>query len=283
MNLKTNFHSDEYICSELQKHYQESLKHFDEDHIVGIFLQGSQNYGLDVEGSDIDTKLIVTPTFKEIVRADNPVSTTYIKDNDEHIDFKDVRLYIKTFLRQNPNFLEILFTRYFYINPLYKDLWMQLVEHREAIARYDMFANVKAIRGVALEKYHSMEHRYPSKAEIIDKYGYDPKQLHHLLRMEGFLNNYLKGISYERCLIPDNYELFAEIKSGLYGGKLIYSLEEARKVADESLNHIETLYSNVGSKRLPEKSAYTEELLFNVQSDIIERSIINELKRKGAL
>lgn len=283
MNLKTNFHSDEYICSELQKHYQESLKHFDEDHIVGIFLQGSQNYGLDVEGSDIDTKLIVTPTFKEIVRADNPVSTTYIKDNDEHIDFKDVRLYIKTFLRQNPNFLEILFTRYFYINPLYKDLWMQLVEHREAIARYDMFANVKAIRGVALEKYHSMEHRYPSKAEIIDKYGYDPKQLHHLLRMEGFLNNYLKGISYERCLIPDNYELLAEIKSGLYGGKLIYSLEEARKVADESLNHIETLYSNVGSKRLPEKSAYTEELLFNVQSDIIERSIINELKRKGAL
>ena len=283
MNLKTNFHSDEYICSELQKHYQESLKHFDEDHIVGIFLQGSQNYGLDVEGSDIDTKLIVTPTFKEIVRADNPVSTTYIKDNDEHIDFKDARLYIKTFLRQNPNFLEILFTRYFYINPLYKDLWMQLVEHREAIARYDMFANVKAIRGVALEKYHSMEHRYPSKAEIIDKYGYDPKQLHHLLRMEGFLNNYLKGISYERCLIPDNYELLAEIKSGLYGGKLIYSLEEARKVADESLNHIETLYSNVGSKRLPEKSAYTEELLFNVQSDIIERSIINELKRKGAL
>lgn len=283
MEIKMNFHSDEYIQQELEKHYEEALKYFDEEHIVGIFLQGSQNYGLDVDGSDIDTKLIVTPTLKEIVRADNPISTTHIMDNDEHIDFKDVRLYIKTFLKQNPNFLEILFTRYFYINPLYKDLWMQLVEHREAIARYDIVANVKAIRGVALEKYHSMEHRYPSKLDIIDKYGYDPKQLHHLLRMEGFLVNYLKGISYEGCLIPDNYELLAEIKSGLYGGKLLYSLEEARKVADESLNHIETLYNNADSKNFPEKSKYTEELLFNVQSDIIERSIINELERKGSL
>ena len=34
-------------------------QYFDENSIVGIFLQGSQNYGLDYEGSDIDTKLII--------------------------------------------------------------------------------------------------------------------------------------------------------------------------------------------------------------------------------
>lgn len=283
MEIKMNFHSDEYIQGELKKHYEEALKYFDEHHIVGIFLQGSQNYGLDVDGSDIDTKLIVTPTFKEIVRADNPISTTHIMDNDEHIDFKDVRLYIKTFLKQNPNFLEILFTRYFYINPLYKDLWMQLVEHREAIARYDIFANVKAIRGVALEKYHSMEHRYPSKMEIIDKYGYDPKQLHHILRMEGFLNNYLKGLSYEGCLIPDNYELLAEIKSGLYGGKLLYNLEEAREVANTSMGCIEKLYSNIDCKNLPPINTTVADLLLDVQTRIIERSIINELQMRGSI
>lgn len=278
-----NFHSDEYIQEELKKHYEEALKYFDEHHIVGIFLQGSQNYGLDVDGSDIDTKLIVTPTFKEIVRADNPVSTTHIMDNDEHIDFKDVRLYIKTFLKQNPNFLEILFTRYFYINPLYEDLWMKLVEHREAIARYDILANVKAIRGVALEKYHSMEHRYPSKMEIIDKYGYDPKQLHHLLRMGGFLDNYLKGVSYEGCLIPDNYELLAEIKSGLYGGKLLYNLEEAREVANTSMECIEKLYSNIDCKNLPPVKTEVADLLLDIQTNIIERSIINELQMRGAI
>ena len=61
-----NFHSDEWIMEKLNEHYQEALTLFPEDRIVGIFLQGSQNYGLDIEGSDIDTKLIVTPTWEDI-------------------------------------------------------------------------------------------------------------------------------------------------------------------------------------------------------------------------
>lgn len=32
---------------------------------VGLFLQGSQNYDLDYEGSDIDTKVIVLPSFTD--------------------------------------------------------------------------------------------------------------------------------------------------------------------------------------------------------------------------
>ena len=51
-----NFHSDEWIMEQLNRHYQEALTLFPEDRIVGVFLQGSQNYGLDYEGRDIDTK-----------------------------------------------------------------------------------------------------------------------------------------------------------------------------------------------------------------------------------
>lgn len=278
-----NFHSDAYINLEVKKHYIESLNHFDANHIVGIFLQGSQNYGLDVDGSDIDTKLIITPTFDEIVRASNPVSTTYIRDNEEHIDFKDVRLYIKTFLKQNPNFLEILFTPYLKLNEAYSDLWQQLIDNREAIAHYDCYANIKALRGVAMEKYHSMEHRYPSKADIIDKYGYDPKQLHHLLRIQDFLTRFVIGEPYEKCLTPSNADHLSEIKSGLYGGKLRYSLEEARKVADSSMEYIDTLYSNIDTKKLPDVNTEVQELLFDVQSDIVKRSIVNELQMRGAI
>lgn len=278
-----NFHSDAYINLEVKKHYIDSLNHFDANHIVGIFLQGSQNYGLDVDGSDIDTKLIITPTFDEIVRASNPVSTTYIRDNEEHIDFKDVRLYIKTFLKQSPNFLEILFTPYLKLNEAYSDLWQQLIDNREAIAHYDCYANIKALRGVAMEKYHSMEHRYPSKADIIDKYGYDPKQLHHLLRIQDFLTRFVIGEPYEKCLIPSNADHLSEIKSGIYGGKLRYSLEEARKVADSSMEYIDTLYSNIDTKKLPDVNTEVQELLFDVQSDIVKRSIVNELQMRGAI
>ena len=107
-----NFHSDEWIMKQLWRHYNEALKLYPEDRIVGVFCQGSQNYGLDFEGSDIDTKCIITPTFEEIAMNKKPVSTTHVLDNNEHLDAKDIRLYIQTFKKQNLNFLEILFTPY---------------------------------------------------------------------------------------------------------------------------------------------------------------------------
>ena len=100
-----NFHSDEWIMDRVREHYNEALEYFPEDRIVGIFYQGSGNYGLDYEGSDVDTKLIVTPTFEDIAMNKKAVSTTHIRENEEHIDFKDIRLYIQTFRKQNLNFL----------------------------------------------------------------------------------------------------------------------------------------------------------------------------------
>ena len=103
------------IMDGLREHFEEALQYFPKDNIVGIFLQGSQNYELDYEGSDVDTKLIVVPSFKDICLNRKPISTTHVRANDEHTDWKDIRLYMETFRKQNLNFLEILFTD-FYIN-----------------------------------------------------------------------------------------------------------------------------------------------------------------------
>ena len=54
------------IIKRVQDHYDEALQDFDEDQIVGCFLQGSQNYELQLPDSDVDTKLIVLPSFKDI-------------------------------------------------------------------------------------------------------------------------------------------------------------------------------------------------------------------------
>ena len=72
-----------------------------------------------------------------------------------------------------------------------------------------------------------------------------------------------------------------KIKMNFHGDK--YIQQGVEKHYEESLNHIETLYNNVDSENFPEKSKYTEDLLLNVQSDIIGRSIINELERKGSI
>ena len=171
---------EEKIMSRLREHYDESLQYFKEEQIVGCFLQGSQNYELDYEGSDVDTKLIVVPSFKDICLNKKPVSTTHVRANDEHTDLKDVRLYMETFRKQNLNFLEILFTDFYIINPMYAEQWSRLVQCREQIARMNKHRAVKSMKGIAMEKYHAMEHRYPAKVDIIDKYGYDGKQVSHL-------------------------------------------------------------------------------------------------------
>lgn len=64
---------------------------------VGIFLQGSQNYNLDYEGSDVDSKLIVLPSFEDFVLNKSPYSYTHIMENDEHVDVKDIRLMLDCF------------------------------------------------------------------------------------------------------------------------------------------------------------------------------------------
>lgn len=159
----------------LVHHSVESELYFPSDKIVGIFLQGSQNYGLDIETSDVDTKLIVVPTFEEIAMNKKPVSTTHVRANEEHIDFKDIRLYMDTFKKQNLNFLEILFTDYKIVYPMYKKEWDRLIVAREKIARMNPYRAVKSMKGIAMEKFHALKHEYPSKVEVLARYGYDPK------------------------------------------------------------------------------------------------------------
>ena len=270
-----NFHSDEWIMARLAEHYEEAKEHFDESRIVGIFIQGSQNYGLDYEGSDIDTKLIVVPTFEEIAFNKKPYSTTHIRANNEHIDFKDIRLYIETFKKQNLNFLEILFTPYKIVNPQYAEFWQKLIDAREAIAHYDIHRAIKTMKGIALEKYHALEHKYPSKIEIIDKYGYDSKQLHHLVRIEEFLDRYTKGEAYEKCLIPK--EGFDDVLRKIKEDNGYYTLDAARAKAELSLEHIEKMYE-IALQTHPEGyNLEVEKLLKEVQYDIMKLAVTMEL------
>lgn len=260
------------VMDRVREHYNEALTYFPEDRIVGIFLQGSQNYGLATPQSDVDTKLIVTPTFKDIAMNRKPVSTTHIRANEEHIDFKDIRLYIQTFRKQNLNFLEILYTDFAIVNPIYEKQWNRLVESREAITHFNPYRSVQSMKGIALEKYHAMEHEYPSKVEVLKKYGYDGKQLHHLVRVEDYLGRYINGESYESCLDPGpmKQELI-EIKMGKY------SLADARSIADKAKAHVEEMAEYAYSIYPNEEDPEVNELLDDVQYEIMRIAVKGEL------
>ena len=274
-----NFHSDEWIMDKIQEHYQEALKLYPADRIIGIFCQGSQNYGLDYEGSDIDTKCFLVPTLEDIIFNKKPISTTHIRANEEHIDFKDIRLFLTTVRKQNLNFMEILFTKYKIVNPTYEPMWNRLIENNEQIARYNPVGAVKTMKGIALEKYHAMEHRYPSKVDIIDKWGYDGKQLHHLFRVREYLQRYIEGEKYSDCLISRVGDYLKAVKT-LTDKGFYYNLEQARMLAKADLDTITLLADRFTTAHKDDPvDWHVDVLLDDVQRDIMKLGIELEMKK----
>lgn len=139
----------------------------------GTFLQGSQNYGFEYEGSDVDSKSLVIPSFSDLCLSKPKTSFTHVHENNEHTDIKDVRVMVQCWLKQNVNMVEILFTNFCMINPKYVDQYEILFHIRHEISRYDEVAGLKCCQGMALEKYKAMKHPYPSIIDKIEKYGYD--------------------------------------------------------------------------------------------------------------
>lgn len=257
----------------VKEHYVEALEHFPERSIVGLFLQGSQNYGLDTPNSDIDTKLIVVPSFRDIALNKKPVSTTHIRANDEHIDFKDIRLYMETFRKQNLNFLEILFTDFAIINPIYFQEWSRLIAAREAIARMNPSRAVRSMKGVAMEKFHAMEHPYPTKLDLIEKYGHDGKQTHHLLRVEDYLERYIAGESYKSCLhpTPEKVAHMMEYK------RQEIPLDVARVEAAAALKHVEEMADAFCETHEDKEDETIRELLEDVSYNIMKIAVKQEI------
>ena len=262
----------EYVMDRVMEHLDEAKRFFSEDSIVGIFLQGSQNYDLDYEGSDIDTKLIVCPTFKEIAFNKKPISTTHVMENNEHIDFKDIRLYINEFRKQNINFIEILFTPYCWINPKYFPYWDSLVSYRESIGRYNQYRAINAMRGMAYEKFAQMEKSMPHNVAEVEKYGYEPKQLSHIMRLNDFTERYIADMSFKSCLIPSNRDEIMNAKLGNY------SLEDARKLAREHLKHIDELCTSYCNTHEPSTNHLVDIILDSAQEDIIKVAMKTELE-----
>lgn len=201
--------------------------------VFGVFLQGSQNYNLDYEGSDIDTKCIVLPSAEDVILNKQPVSTTLILEDNSHIDLKDIRLMWQCFKKQNINYLEILFTDFYFVPHDYLLFWQEMQALREDIARIDNYAAVNCIVGMILEKNTALCHPYPTLKDKIDKYGYDNKQLHHILRCQEFLDRYIDGDFYKDCLIPRNKNYLLEIKATYK-----FDLDTAKALAKDAVEYV---------------------------------------------
>ena len=124
-----------------------------------------------------------------------------------------------------------------------------------------------------------MEHRYPSKIEVIYSIGYDPKQLHHLLRVEEYLYRYLSGEKYADCLYSRMGDFLQSVKNTK---NLVYQLDEARKIAVDSLAQVVKMADDFSARHKDDPvDWHVDVLLDDVQRDIMKLAIELELEKEG--
>lgn len=222
---------NEFIKSRLQEHYNE-VKDLGYEIFV-VALQGSQNYNLDLYTdeyqSDVDTKAIILPSFDQFCKGSSPISHTHVRANNEHIDLKDIRVMFDTFKKQNVNFVEILFTDFYVVNPKYTDFWKQLQALGEDLVHCHKAQTLRTMAGMSMEKRKALCHPYPTIIDKIEKYGYDGKQLHHIIRINEFMLSYLAGATFKECLEFHTKESLDLLKKAKLNK---FSLDEALQLAD---------------------------------------------------
>lgn len=266
---------DEKIMKRVKEHYDYLQQKGYE--IVFLALQGSQNYGLDVYDeeymSDVDTKAIILPSFEDFVYNRRPESETIVLDNNEHIDVKDVRPMFKNYKKQNINFIETLFSRYTITNSKYVDLVDLLLKNREEIAHLNYNQALKCMSGMSMEKLKALKHPYPATKEKIDKFGYDPKQLNHILRINDFIKKYTQGKTYAECLTPDNKEWLIQVKKGILPE---LEAETLAITIDANTRHIK----DANMKANDEINQKAIDVLDNVKYELLKRKFQEDIGTK---
>ena len=239
--------------------------------LIFVALYGSQNYGLESDGSDYDFKAIVVPSLDDIVFNRKPVSTT-IEIEDGLCDVKDLRTMMGCWKKQNVNFVELLFSKAIWVNPDYEKLFQPLFDNREKIVHYDERHAINCIVGMAMEKYHALFKPYPSQIGVIEKYGYAAKQLSHIWRLRDILVKYIDKELYLDCLTPNELlrELLIDIKSYNY----IFSPNEAKSSALTAIDSINEFVKDFEPATVNEK---TGELMDKVTADVIRKVLKKEL------
>lgn len=235
---------EEFIMARVKEHYEEAISLGHE--VVAVFLQGSQNYDCDEYSeeyvSDVDTKCIILPSLDDIVRGKTPYSSTHVRQNEEHIDIKDIRVMFEMFKKQNSSYIEILFTNFKIVNPKYALLVNELLTINEDIARMHFNQALRCMAGTSVEKLKALEHPYPSAVDKIKKFGYDPKQLHHILRINDLMKKYIdREKPYSEILVPNHAPFLLKVKKGLLplteARRLAYETDQAtKKLKDENMD-----------------------------------------------
>ena len=266
-----------YLDGCLVEHYEEAISLGYE--VFAIVLQGSQNYGVDLYTeeycSDVDTKCIILPSPEDVIRGAKPISETYERANKEHIDIKDIRSMFECFRKQNVNYIEILFSDFYIVPGIYRQYWEELQDLAETLVHAHPAQLLKTMSGMSMEKLKALKHPYPSLLDKIEKFGYDPKQAHTIVRMNDFMHRYIYGLDFKQAMCTSPYltSKLIDLKLGKYS---LEAVETLCKDIDAETKQLKDTYIKEKGDVIEHPEAYEklEQIKVDVLIDYFKRALV---------
>lgn len=247
--------------------------------VAYICIYGSQNYGLELNNeeyqSDIDMKAIIVPTLDDLVRNSKPISTT-IDTKWGQCDLKDIRPYFQTLLKANPAYVETLYTDYYIVDDKFKNEFYNIFKLKDDLVKTLSAQFIRAMYGMMCEKEKALCHPYPTIAHKIEKYGYDGKQAHHILRLWIMMNDYFKkGKNLSECSYPSrSVNTLMDLKLNKF------SLDEVKTYVEfimkEAKEFKNSILENIDEKKIDYS---IKDKFINLSQEIIKSKIIEECRR----
>ena len=273
----------QYIMNDIQSKL-DWLKLNTKHKVFIVIVRGSTNYGLDIYSeeymSDIDVVALVIPSLDDILRGKSMVSHIYVMDDNSHIDVKDIRLMKEMWIKSNPSYLELLSSKFFLAGDnKYDEYIKKLHDHADDIENINFDRFLSATKGMIMEKRKALCHPYPTIKEKIDKYGWDGKQLSHMLRLLYILEDMLvSNKKYNESIIVDDI-FIKTLLNMIKLNKIPYTKDEAVEMSDvivsKSGELVEQYRKENGKKELNKE---TEKWLDNFIISVVKQEVIDSLK-----
>lgn len=203
-------------------------------------LQGSQNYNLDDELSDVDTVSLMVPSFEQLVLDINVAKKTHSINYSEGIStIKDFRAVFRTFIKGAVNVYQILYTPYVSVNEKYRKYFDYLRSMADDITSNNQRSIIYSTLGVIRSNLASItrvDERILSSNELGKRFAMS-------FYYREFIERFMDGESFGSAMVTQNADYLKRLKRWKVDS-LLYSIDDMEKWADNFADRYSLLDGN---------------------------------------
>lgn len=210
-----------------------------EYNLFGVFLIGSQNYNLDLENSDFDTVALVLPTIDNLYYGEKYIKEKNFIYKEGICKIADIRDFYKGLSKSNLNYVELLFSKEYWVNDDYEIFYTYLRDNQNLAGTLDKKSLINCAVGL-------MNVSHKRNIDWNSTNGNNHYNSYHILRMCNFINSFIRGKSLDECFISQEIYSLETIKDFKSGGitNTCLSIDKIIEIVEKTKFDVNVFLSN---------------------------------------